>query len=333
MTPVSRVSSADLSVVICCYTEERWGDILAAVRSVQLQDHPPGQLVVVVDHNDRLLERLVDALPGVDVVPNAEQRGLAGAKNSGIAASAGAVVAFLDDDATAEPEWTAALLPHYADPTVLGVGGAVRPRWVQSRPGWFPSEFDWVVGCSYTGQPLRPTPVRNLFGGNMSLRREVFETVGRFSYALGRIGKYPAGCEETELCIRAARAFPNGKLIYEPEALIDHRVPPERAGWSYFRRRCQAEGFSKATVTRLVGSGPGLASERAYIREVLPRGVSSGIRAGAAGDATGLARAAMIIFGLCATVVGYAQGHMVAHHAPPSQDMFALPAPGPDRLG
>jgi len=299
---------ADLTVVICCYTEERWSDILASVRSVQLQTHPPRQIVVVVDHNDRLLALLKASLPGVEVLPNVKQRGLAGARNSGIAASSGAVVAFLDDDATAERNWTRALLRHYTDPCVLGVGGAVQPRWVHGRPAWFPNEFDWVVGCSYTGQPSGTAPVRNLIGANMSLRRKVFEAVGGFPYALGRVGKHPAGCEETELCIRASRAFPNCKLVYEPEALVAHRVPRARARWSYFRHRCVAEGVSKAIVTQLAGARLGLASERAYVRHILPQGISQGIRAGAAGDVFGLARAAMIVLGLCATVVGYMQG-------------------------
>jgi GT2 family glycosyltransferase len=282
------------------------------VRSVQRQQRPPGQIVVVVDHNQELLHRLVDALPGVDVVANVEQPGLAGARNSGVARASGAVVAFLDDDATAESGWTLELLRHYADPAVLGVGGAVRPQWPQRRPRWLPPEFDWVVGCSYTGQPLTAAPVRNFIGANMSLRREVFGTVGGFSHALGRVGKHPAGCEETELCIRASQSFPGTELRHAPAAVVRHKVAPTRTRWSYFWRRCRGEGMSKSLVTQVAGAGPALASEREYVRAVLPHGVWAGLRAFVAGDPAGLARAGSIVLGLAVTLLGYLRGRMTA---------------------
>ncbi|EQD33462.1 glycosyl transferase family 2, partial [mine drainage metagenome] len=73
-----------------------------------------------------------------------------------------------------------------------------------------------MVGCSYLGQPEQVSEVRNLLGSNMSVRREVFERVGMFSDSLGRLGKNPTGCEETELCIRAAHGVPGGKVLYDP---------------------------------------------------------------------------------------------------------------------
>ncbi len=300
-------SASDLTVVICCYADERWHDTLNAVRSVQEQEAQPGQVVVVVDHNDDLLLRLASTLRGVKVVANRFQRGLSGARNTGIAESRGRIVAFLDDDAQAAPGWAAALLAAYGSPDVLGVGGAVEPNWLADRPAWFPPEFDWVVGCSYRGSPEVPANVRNFIGANMSFRRDVLETVGGFASSLGRVGKHPAGCEETELCIRATRTF-SGVLRHEPAALVRHSVPAERSRWSYLRRRCHAEGISKAVVAHLATSNAALETERRYVRRVLPVGVLRGIWATLRGEPAGLKRSAAILFGLTATTFGYLQG-------------------------
>src|SRR5207247_3975777 len=173
-----------------------------------------------VDHNHALFERARRQLDGVIVVPNREPRGLSGARNTGVAESRGDVIAFLDDDAVAEPDWLAHLLAAYTDRHVLGVGGAIAPHWLEGRPAGFPAEFEWVVGCTYEGMPTARAQVRNVIGANMSLRRSVVGRVGGFRNGMGRVGLLPVGCEETELCIRARQAIPDGVFVYEPRARV-----------------------------------------------------------------------------------------------------------------
>ena len=171
-----------VSVVICAYTEARWNALLAAVQSAIMQTHPAQEIILVIDHNPALFERVQPVFAGLDltIIENKFGRGIAGARNSGILAASGTVVAFLDDDAVAYPDWVANMLESYRNPQVLGVGGAIEPLWETDRPNWFPTEFYWVVGCSYRGMPLEAQPVRNLIGANMSFRRAVFEQVGYF---------------------------------------------------------------------------------------------------------------------------------------------------------
>jgi hypothetical protein len=214
------------------------------------------------------------------------------------------VVAFLDDDATAAHDWLERLAEGYGADDVVGVGGAVLPAWETGRPRWFPAEFDWVVGCTYTGLPLGQAPVRNLIGANMSFRREVFELVGGFTEGLGRLGTRPLGCEETELAIRIRQRRPGARLLYEPSAVVHHHVPRQRARWRYFGARCYAEGLSKAAVSRLVGAGDGLAAERHYVRRVLPRAVVTGLAR------TGAGPAAAVLLGLALTISGYLRGRI-----------------------
>lgn len=296
----------DISVVICAYTEDRWDRLCAAIASVRGQSLPAFEVIVVIDHNPALYERLAAAADGVSVVENRNARGLSGARNTGSALARGAIIAFLDDDATAHPDWLKFLSDSYASPAIMGVGGLTVPDWETARPAWMPEEFYWVVGSSYAGMPPSGAPVRNLLGANMSFRREAFDLVDGFQQGIGRTsGKRPLGCEETEFCIRLGQRSPGSVLVTENRALVSHFVPDSRCTFGYFVRRCYAEGISKAQVTANVGSGDGLSSERSYVTRTLPLGVAQGAADLFRGRPSGLGRAGAIIAGLGATTAGF----------------------------
>ena len=300
-----------LSVIICCYTMDRWSDLTEAVREVERQAGDSAQVLVCVDHNDTLFQRASEALPRATVVRNTHERGLSGARNSAVEQTSGDVLVFLDDDAVPAEGWLDALLEPFATDDVAAVGGAATPAWPTRRPGWFPGEFDWVVGCSYLGLPVDRALVRNVMGCNMAFRREVFESGLRFSPAIGRKGNDSGGCEETELCIQVRRRWSESAVVFEPRAVVRHRVPPSRCSWAYFARRCYAEGRSKARVSALVGPEDALSSEWDYTRRTLPRGLARGLRDAVTGEVRGLARSAAIVAGLGLTSAGYARGRYV----------------------
>jgi glycosyltransferase involved in cell wall biosynthesis len=302
------MADVQISVVICAYTGDRWPELVAAVASVRTQTLPALEVIVVIDHNPALLARARRELFGVVVLENREARGLSGARNSGVAAALGDVVAFMDDDAVAESDWLEHLAIPYAEPSVMGVGGAIEPRWVHGRPAGFPTEFQWVVGCTYEGVPTARAAVRNMIGANMSARRELFGLVGGFREGIGRVGRLPTGCEETELCIRARQRLPHAEFIYEPRARVTHTVPRTRATWGYFRSRCFAEGLSKARVSASAGRRDGLASERTYVFRTLPAGMMRGVTDAVRGDTGGLVRFSAILAGLVVTIAGYFVG-------------------------
>jgi GT2 family glycosyltransferase len=312
----------DISVIICAYTEQRWHDLTAAVTSAQQQSIPAREIIVVIDHNPALLQRAREQLRDVTVIENRLAKGLSGARNSGVAVAQGLVVAFLDDDASAQSDWLEHLAAAYTHANVLGVGGRIDPRWLKlRRPAWFPEEFNWVVGCSYRGLPTENAPVRNLIGANMSFRRDVLVTIGGFREAFGcnkggNTGstsfswlQHSAGDEETELCIRATRTWPGGLWIYAPAARVQHNASAQRGRWKYFFWRCYDEGLGKALLVQMHDARTGLASERSYVFRALPKGVLRGMTdTFLRFDPAGLGRSIAILLGLAATVAGYLIG-------------------------
>lgn len=300
-----------ISVVICAYTEKRWEQTCAAVESVRTQSLPGAEIILVVDHNPALFQRAAAAMPDVLVVENEQAQGLSGGRNTGIARATGDVIAFLDDDAVAHEDWLKYFADSLSSPRVTGVGGMTLPDWETARPRWMPEEFYWTIGSNYRGLPPSGAPVRNLFGGNMAFRREVFDLVGGFRSGIGRTSSgRPLGCEETEFCIRLRQRAPETVLVIDHRAVISHFVPGSRCTFSYFLSRCFAEGISKAAVTASVGSGDGLSAERAYITRTLPLGVARGLGDFLLGKPGGAGRAGAIVAGLGMTALGYLRGKL-----------------------
>ena len=306
---------SSVSVIICAYASERWATLREAVSALQRQTLAPAEVIVVVDHNQALLQRVREELDGVRAVPNKSRRGLSGARNTGVTYASSAIVAFLDDDAVPASDWLARLVAPYADRDVMGTGGRCAPAWAAGRPRWFPPEFDWVVGCTYRGLPETTSDVRNPIGASMSFRAEALAATGPFREDIGRVGRTPLGCEETELAIRLRLRNPAARIVYVPAAEVAHFVPAARSKISYFLRRCHGEGISKALVLSAAGAGLALASERRYVRRTLPAAAVRGLFDTLRGDAGGLLRATCIVVGLLAGVTGFIRG--VVHRSLP----------------
>jgi O-antigen biosynthesis protein len=293
-----------VSVVICCYDGRRWDQLTAAVRSAQRQVGSDDEVIVVVDHNDELRAKVERELAGVTVIENADERGASGGRNTGAAAAGGEVLVFLDDDARAEPGWLERQLAWYADPTVLAVGGAAMPDWEGGeRPPWLPATFDWVVGCTYAGQPLTAARVRNVWACNMSVRRDAFGQVGGFRTGIGGVrAGVTLGCEETELCIRLGQ---RGTVMYEPASAVRHFVPRGRQTRAYLLRRCRLEGHSKFLVARSVGRAAATATERTYARTVVASALRPFAAPSADAPAGGVEQSLLMLLGLVAAGIGY----------------------------
>ncbi|UXA20213.1 glycosyltransferase family 2 protein [Mycobacterium sp. SMC-4] len=300
------LTSVSISVVICCYTTKRRRVLGAALEAAHGQLTPSDELIIVVDGNDELLADLSACRgPSIMLIPNEFDRGLSGARNSGLRRSSGDVVVFLDDDAVLRSGALEAVRVAFADPSVTALGGAVHADWRDgSEPRWFPPEFGWVVGCDYRGLPSDGSAIRNPIGAAMAVRRQQLNQIGGFSTALGRTGTVPTGCEETMMGIELVRRDPRARIIRRTRFAVSHHVPRDRATLSYFVSRCFHEGRSKAVLASLCGRSSSLASERSYTMRTLPSGLWR--------SRWRLTRMLALILGLTVTTSGYLWGSIGA---------------------
>lgn len=297
------VTYPTVSVIIPTYTRARWDWLQEAVASVRAQTVPALETIVVVDHNPELLQEISREFPDVIAVPNIGGRGVSGARNSGVKASRGEVVAFLDDDSIARNDWLATLLRHIVTPGVVGVGCYSDGLWETPCPSWFPGEFSWTIGVSYSGLPSKPTAVRNVWTSAMLVKRSAFENVDGFREDFGKIGNRSLP-EDTDLCLRIA-VQEKAIWIWDPEKVMQHRVPAGRATFGYLMSRCFLQGWGKAAMAHMDGFGESTSSERNYALHILPAGIVRGLKDALRGDLSGLGRSGAIIAAFTVTVVGY----------------------------
>jgi glycosyltransferase involved in cell wall biosynthesis len=318
-------AQVDVSVVVATYNAKRRDELDACLTALERQTVAPVEVVVVVDHNPELLAAVREAFPSATVIENHNARGLAGARNTGIEAARGSIVAFVDDDARPEADWLERLHACLADPAAVGAGGALIPRWANGAPRWLPTEFYWVFGCSYTGLPEELAPVRNPIGANMAVRRKTLQEIGGFRDAgagetprairsRGVVRAHGNVPDDTDLAIRVKQRWPESIWLYEPKAKVHHTVTRERASLSYFVRRSFEEGAGKARLAAFVGSQDGLSSERRHLAVVLPRGVARGFGQVLHGDPSGALRALAILLGLASSGAGFALASLRLTH-------------------
>ncbi|WP_203917532.1 glycosyltransferase [Rugosimonospora africana] len=322
------MADPQVSVVIPCHTLERTQHLTRAVASALAQHPAPAEVVVSVDHNDALADFARSTLTGVTVVTNEYARGVSGNRNTGVAHTGTPLVALLDDDAYAHPGWLAGLVGPFEDLRVIGSGGAIVPIWESPRPSWFPDEFLWAVGGSYTGMPTMTARVRNVWSASMAVRRTAFEAVGGFRVGFGKVGDR-ARPEDTDLCLRMSKAT-GGTWMYVPQSRIDHPVPTARTTLRFFLGRCFNEGRGKVEMGRLNDGRESLDSERDYLRKTLPKAVGRGVAATLRGQgAANAGRAVAVLAGMCAAAAGGAVETLRPHRpADPSVAPDLPVAPG-----
>ena len=308
-TPDADEPTGSASVVICTHTWRRLDQVKACVDSILGGTVAPQELIVVVDNNPDLREHLAGALPDGVMLMDSDGRGASEARNTGLAKTSGDVVAFIDDDATADPAWLAELLRGFqALPSAIALGGRILPNY-EARDGWLPDELLWLVGCTYAGHPTESRPIGRPIGCNMAFRREALQRAGGFNKDFGP-GSASAQIHFNEEIIlgKALQAIHGPDAVwYWPGAVVHHLVPADRVSWAYLVSRCIAEGRSKADVRRLHGNAS-LGYDAGYVvRTLLPAIGLYGARAVRGPDADAARKAALAGSGLLITAAAYGE--------------------------
>jgi glycosyltransferase involved in cell wall biosynthesis len=194
---VNGVKPMLVSIIICTYRSERYEDFVEAVNSLLSQSYNNLEIVVVVDGNRELYDRILksgieeaDKVKGkIKVILNEENMGLSASRNKGIKEAKGDIIAFFDDDAVADKNWVKELVKMYEEHDAIAAGGKILPKWVTKKPKYLPEEYYWLVGATHKGFPGEVTEVRNTFGSNLSFKADVLRELEGFRGEMGMKGK------------------------------------------------------------------------------------------------------------------------------------------------
>ncbi len=239
-----------LSAVICTY--DRYQVLDGAIQSLLAQSLPPGALeIIVIDNSpDQQAAAAFGAryqdMPQLRYVLE-PQTGLSNARNAGIALAQAELIAFMDDDAVAEPGWAAAILAAFTEfgPGAGAVGGPARPLWLGPRPGWLSDHLLGHISIIDHGKKLRALPAgQNIVGCNMAFDKALLAQLGGFNRQLGRVGPELSLLSNGEPGVLNAVRAAGRAIVYAPDAVVGHKIDASRLSQSWFRRRAAWQAVS-----------------------------------------------------------------------------------------
>ena len=264
------------SAVVCTYNPDNYANLNETIASLQEQTHPEIEIIIVVDGSEEVYRKVIADYAEKGMIRPlllTKNAGVCSARNAGIRAARGEIVAFIDDDAVANKDWIKSLLDIYRDYNAVAVGGKVLPVWFWEQPDYLPEEMFWLIGVTngvLTGDKV--VELRNVFGVNMSFRRAIFEDIGLFNEGLGFSKALVClkQAEEAEFGLRMKNKTGKG-MYYSPDAIVYHKITRSKMGLKSLLRRAFYQGYSKALLGKLSQSTAARATERSYLRSLLTK--------------------------------------------------------------
>ncbi len=240
-----------ISAIVC--THNRASLLDDALASLAHQTLAPKQYEVIVvdnassDHTRVVAEKWIVQCANVRYFFE-PQIGLSHARNRGVAETQAPIVAYMDDDCIAEPNWLAGLVEGFrSNPNAACIGGRVHLNWAGgTRPDWIPRDVLPVFASVDHGDAIQEMKHAN--GCNMAWDRRILLQLGGFRTELGRQGSLRLAGEESAL---QRSATENGfHIYYAPSAIVFHYVPIDRQSRKYILETCFMVGVSSAIGDR-----------------------------------------------------------------------------------
>jgi GT2 family glycosyltransferase len=215
-----------MSVVICTYNGS--ATLRECLEGVLTLHYPDYEVIVVSDGSTDDSAVIAASYEGVRVIET-EQRGLAAARNTGMDAATGEIIAYIDDDAVPDPGWLAQLASTFKAAGLAAAGG----------PNVLPPESSWIAEC-VANAPGGPTHVlvsdreaEHIPGCNMAIRKDALERIGGFD------PQFRAAGDDVDVCWRLLDS--GEKIGFSPGAVVLHHR--RRSVRAYLR---QQRGYGKA---------------------------------------------------------------------------------------
>ena len=256
------MSDIKVSVIVCTYN--RCALMREAILSLIEQDIDKNSYeIIVVDNNStddtkHVVEEISKGEMPVLKYIREDRQGLSYARNRGAREASGEIVAYIDDDAIAEKGWLKGLLDVYRNfPDAGIVGGRIDPVWLHEKPSWITKNMEVAYTILNYGNEIKEISFpKTPFGANLSVKRDVFLSLGGFSTQLGRKAASLISNEELYLCYLVEQN--NKKLYYTPNAVVHHKVFPERLNRRFLFKRAYAQGISNILLERELKQNQGV---------------------------------------------------------------------------
>ena len=206
-----------VSVVVCAYNAAETLD--ECLTSLERLTYPDFEVIVVNDGSRDGTGAIARQHPSCRVI-DLEHAGLSAARNAGLAAATGDIVAYTDADVRVDPDWLTYLVQPFANADVVAAGGLSLP----------PLDSPWVAHC-VARAPGGPTHVllddrtaEHVPGCNLAVRRDALRAIGGFNPIYLRAG------DDVDVCWRLQAA--GGRIEFVPAALVwHHHRASVRAYW------------------------------------------------------------------------------------------------------
>ena len=228
MPPVPGADWPRISVVVCTYNGA--ATLRDCLDGLLKLDYPDYEVIVVDDGSTDGTAAIAAAYPYR--VISTENRGLSAARNTGLAAATGEIVAYIDDDARPDPHWLTLLALTFRTTDHAGVGGPNLP----------PAGDGAIADCvaNAPGGPihvlLSDREAEHIPGCNMAFRRECLEAIGGFDPQFRTAG------DDVDLCWRLQER--GWTLGFNPAAIVwHHRRNSLRMYWRQQRGYGRAEAL------------------------------------------------------------------------------------------
>lgn len=203
-------------------------------------DHTPKVLDEAVERSQRPLRVVAHPIPG-----------LSRARNAGVAAARGSVLVFTDDDVRVTNGWLDALVGSMG-PGVGAVGGRIIPDFTDGQPRWLCGYTSPATLVDYGTVAFDMDEGRLPLGANMAIRADLLRPrlPSPFHERLGHTGQVGLGWEEFLLLAEIARTY---RVVYQPSAVVAHRIETSRCRYGAIRRAYYHLGFGLARYKAIKG--------------------------------------------------------------------------------
>ncbi len=242
-----------VSVIVCAFSLKRFDMTINCIHSIFNNTYKNCEIILVIDGNHELKQRMDQEFKenkDMIIIENEKNEGSSVSRNRGVEYAKGDIVAFIDDDAFATQNWLENIVKDFLEyPEIFAVGGKLLPVY-EDGANRLPEELLWLVGGTYKGHPENKQLIRNVFTGNMAVKRYIFKDINFEIMIDKKKNNLSHQLEDTLFCVRL-NSKKAGTVLYDPEIIAYHHVSNDRLKVRSIVKRAYDEGVLKAKLEDL----------------------------------------------------------------------------------